>query len=277
MSIISLYLRLVKRNLKEEAGMKSGIDYKDLKKIIEKEDKDFNVRVKSENFGHRILGWFMSIFNKRYMTGFFTQIGSTLWVPNENFRNDMMSSNISIKSLETLFHELQHIKQKNKDGKVTFSLKYLFPQTITMICIALIAVIGLKMAIFSIFGMALFKAYYSIMLGFLAIAVFPMIPSLMEARSRLKYEMEAYKVSMLIYYFFDFRHSALSYTNFVPTTMTNGDYYWTTDKKTGKKIESELMDFYIKLTEKTDEGKELPEEFEKVWNQLEELTKSNEQ
>lgn len=257
--------------------MKSGIDYKELRKIIEKEDKNFNIRVKSENFGHRVLGWFMSIFNKRYMTGFFTQIGSTLWVPGEQFKNDMMSSNISVKSLETLFHELQHIKQKNKDGKIIFTLKYMFPQIITMICIALIVLTSVNMIITSLLGIFIYKIYLSIILTLLAIAIFPMIPSFMEARSRLNYEIEAYKVSMLIYYYFNFRHSALSYTTFVPRTMTNGDYYWTADKKTSKKIEAELMDFYMLLTEKTDEGKELPEEFENIWDQLKELTKSNEQ
>lgn len=252
--------------------MKSGVNYKDVKKIIDEHDKDFKIKVKSEDKGHVLLGKIMSIFNKRYMTGYYTQIGSTLWVPDEREKNDMMSSDISMKNLQILFHELEHVKQKNKDGKIKFSIKYMFPQIISLFCLAIILVILSCMGILSILGFSMLGYFTTSLVAFLIIGVMPLVPSMMEAKSRLMYEVEAYKVSMLVYYYFGFRHSALSYTTFVPSLMTRSDYYWATDTKNFKKIEAELINFYAKLVERKDVGYKLPTQFEEIWEQLDEIT-----
>lgn len=86
------------------------------------EGKDYFIKKKSESWLMRTLGKIL-FFNKQFMTGYFTTIGSTIYIPDGW---DSVPG-------ETLAHELQHIKD-SKALPVIYELSYLLclPALFTM-------------------------------------------------------------------------------------------------------------------------------------------------
>lgn len=75
------------------------------------------------------LASFMFIWNRRFMTGYITTIGKTVYVPGsvEDFGS-------STGDLVVLKHEMQHMLDSIEEGVVWWSLKYLFPQVLAPLC-----------------------------------------------------------------------------------------------------------------------------------------------
>lgn len=71
----------------------------------------------------KFLNFFVQIFNKRFMDGYVTTIGNTIYTPDEDKKV----------SPSTLIHELQHLKD-SKDYPVLYELSYLLclPTLFTM-------------------------------------------------------------------------------------------------------------------------------------------------
>lgn len=114
-------------------------------------------------------------FNKQFMTRFITTIGNTIYFPSEQFIKD--DERVAMRALT---HELIHIQQAKKYGRVLFYLMYLFPQCLTPL---------------SVFALLAFV--WTPCLWFLVFLVFcAPIP----APFRKKFELEACYMSIFIFY-----------------------------------------------------------------------------
>jgi len=98
----------------------------------------FDIKYKNQSPFMKFIGALL-FFNKSFMTKYTTTIGSTIYFPSEDFikQNDQGS-------IEILSHELVHVGQANKYGKLLFSILYLFPQ-----CLAALSILSL-LAFFNI-------------------------------------------------------------------------------------------------------------------------------
>lgn len=100
----------------------------------------FDVRYKDQSLFMKLLG-FLLFFNKKFMTGYVTTIGNTIYFPSKDFITENEES-----SIITLAHEVVHVAQAEKYGKVLFSLMYLFPQCLALLSLgAIFAVLWLPM------------------------------------------------------------------------------------------------------------------------------------
>ncbi|MCK9567833.1 DUF4157 domain-containing protein [Candidatus Pacearchaeota archaeon] len=100
----------------------------------------FDIKYKNKSLFMKLLG-FLLFFNKGFMTKYITTIGSTIYFTSEDFVNSQNQSAISV-----LAHELVHIQQAKRYGKVLFSILYLFPQCLAVF--ALLAPISLWFLLF---------------------------------------------------------------------------------------------------------------------------------
>ena len=82
----------------------------------------FEVKFKDESTLMKIIDKIL-FFNKTFMTGFITTIGSTVYWPS---RERLEQSGLG--ALSTLAHEYRHAKDAKKITGVLFSLLYLLPQ-----------------------------------------------------------------------------------------------------------------------------------------------------
>lgn len=74
----------------------------------------YRVVLKSESKLMRAIGWVLKPFNRAFMTGYVTTIGSTIYTPSR----EMLSPGL-------LQHELQHVSD-SKRWPVLYELSYLF-------------------------------------------------------------------------------------------------------------------------------------------------------
>jgi hypothetical protein len=128
----------------------------------------FNVRDKGDSLFMRILGTLL-FFTQGFMTHFYTTIGTTIYVPEGQLEGD--PDDVA----RAIAHEGKHLSQARRDGRLAFSLKYLFPQ-----CLALFALLAF-------FAFLWTPALFA--LGFLVFA------GPWPAPWRVAYEREAYFVS----------------------------------------------------------------------------------
>jgi hypothetical protein len=103
----------------------------------------FNINYKDTSCFMKIIGMLL-FFNKTFMTNYVTTIGNTIYFPNKQFIQDNQQE-----SIEILSHELVHIKQAQKWGKILFSILYLFPQCLAIF--ALLAPVSLWFLLFLLF------------------------------------------------------------------------------------------------------------------------------
>jgi hypothetical protein len=142
----------------------------DLIRKIEEYDPDFQMKVKEESTLMKLLSYIL-FFNKDFMSGFITVVGSTVYIPRERFK----ATNLRI--WWTLAHEWRHLVQHKKYTGPGFSLLYLFPQIL---------------AVFSLLGILAiwFSNWWLLSLLFLVcLAPLP-------APWRKKFELEAYTVTI---------------------------------------------------------------------------------
>ena len=95
---------------------------------------DLQVKYKDQSWLMKIISYIM-FFNKDFMSYYITTIGSTVYFPNEAF---VKMRPVSAPIL--LIHELVHIHDSKKIGRLLFSLLYLFPQVLALIFIPLMLV-----------------------------------------------------------------------------------------------------------------------------------------
>jgi len=139
-----------------------------------KKNYSFTIKYKNESFFMKMIG-FVLFFNKAFMKDFITTIGNTIYFPSRKFIEEN-----EISAMITLCHELIHIKQAKKHGRVLFSLMYLFPQ-----CLVLLSLLAFLSFVWFHF------------IWFLAFLIFAApIP----APFRKNFELEAYYMSLFIYY-----------------------------------------------------------------------------
>lgn len=128
----------------------------------------FNIKYKNQSIFMKFLG-ILLFFNKEFMSKYITTIGNTIYFPNEEFVQNNPEPAICI-----LAHELMHIRQAEKYGKIIFSILYLFPQ-----CLALLALLA------------------PVSLWFL---VFLICLAPLPAPWRTKFEREGYTMSLFMFY-----------------------------------------------------------------------------
>lgn len=73
---------------------------------------------------------FMFLWNRRFMTGYITTIGTTVYVPGSVKNFGAAHGDVVV-----LKHEIQHMLDSLEHGVVLWSLKYLFPQVLAPLCL----------------------------------------------------------------------------------------------------------------------------------------------
>jgi hypothetical protein len=135
----------------------------------------FEIKYKNESFFMKFLNLFVRLFNKEFMTLYVTTIGDTIYFPSRDFIENNEEVSICV-----LSHEVVHVYQAQKLGRVLFSTAYLFPQ-----CLSLLSIL------------AVFGFFWTPMLFNLLFLLFlAPIPAVW----RKKFELEAYTITCLMWY-----------------------------------------------------------------------------
>lgn len=98
--------------------------YQSVLKLTEEEYPDFRIRSKSSSMLMRFIHYFLLVVsfgqNRKFMTGYTTVIGRTMYV------TDRWDSSSAHQRHTTLVHERIHFAQQDRYTKLGFSLLYLF-------------------------------------------------------------------------------------------------------------------------------------------------------
>lgn len=151
-----------------------------LDEVGTKYDKDIKIRPKSESKLLRVLRPIVELFNKRFWDGYITTIGTTIWVPENWLENGDVKSR-----LQTIAHEVLHVKQSKQFTGPLFKFLYLFPQSLALF--SLLSFLAIP------FG-----------LGWLWCLLFLLCLAPIPAPFRYMFELEAYRVKLL---FFKHKHA----------------------------------------------------------------------
>lgn len=140
-----------------------------------KYDSNISVRPKDESKLLRVLRPIVEIFNKRFWAGYITTIGNTIWVPEGWLENGDVKSR-----LQTIAHEVLHIKQSKQYTGPLFKFLYLFPQSLALF--SLLSFLAIP------FG-----------LGWLWCLLFLLCLAPLPAPFRYMFELEAYRVKLVFF------------------------------------------------------------------------------
>lgn len=132
----------------------------------------FDVRYKNQSWFMKLLATIL-FFNKDFMTGYITTIGSTIYFPDETWVEENEHA-----AMKVLAHEIVHVDQAERYGKFLFSVLYLFPQ-----CLAALSLL----AILAVFW-----------LPFLWCLLFLVFLAPIPAPWRAKFEFEAYTMTLFM-------------------------------------------------------------------------------
>lgn len=98
--------------------------------LLEEQDIRYKFVVKQKHWFHIIVGWLWAKLNinERYMTDYFTVIGSQIAVPEGDplMWPDDESKLMPSSAVELYAHERVHSFQQKKDGKLKWMARYLF-------------------------------------------------------------------------------------------------------------------------------------------------------
>lgn len=148
-----------------------------LERLVEyahNEVEGFTIKYKEDSTFMKVLGFFSRPFNPKFMTDFTTTVGTTMYVPKNDFlyvQNDY---------IEIVAHELVHMRENKKQGMVLYFLRYFFPQ------------------IFSLFSFVAIGAIWSP--WFLLALLFLLFLAPMPAPGRREIELEGYTMSLCVRY-----------------------------------------------------------------------------
>lgn len=96
------------------------------------------IKYKDQSWVMRLISKLL-IFNNGFMTQYTTTVGDTIYFPSEKFiRCHPVSSSV------VLLHELVHLHDQKRIGRIPFTLSYLFPQILVPICLLLFSLITWK-------------------------------------------------------------------------------------------------------------------------------------
>ena len=131
---------LIKKNnpsTSKKKGPMQPLSSKFLSEVTKTISPEFKIREKSNpNIFMKIISFFVSLFNKRFNTGYITVIGGTMWVPE-----GYMTRAPDISVVELLAHETMHELDRKKLGTFLFSFLYLTPQVLAIFSLlALLAI-----------------------------------------------------------------------------------------------------------------------------------------
>lgn len=115
---------------------------KSFEKILATKIPEFNIKFKNESLLMKIIGTIFFLFNSRFMTGFTTTLGYTIYFPSSEQLETANGNN----ALVTMAHEFRHMIDTQRKGRLLFSLSYLFPQVLAPLML-LFAFISLPLAI----------------------------------------------------------------------------------------------------------------------------------
>ena len=152
---------------------KSDVILNSLINRIQKEDSSFGIWIKEDSLLMKICAVLL-FFNRNFMEGFITTLGSKVYFPRK-----VLTSPSRVWPI--LAHEWIHIKQSHKDGIILHSLKYIFPQILSVF------------ALLSFFALWFSKAWLWNLLFLVFILPFP-------AYWRAEKEFEAYMMNIFIAY-----------------------------------------------------------------------------
>jgi hypothetical protein len=175
-----------------------------LTEVGEKYSKSIRIRSKSESRLLRLIAPLVMLFNKRFMSGYVTTIGSTIWVPSEwNTRSELSR-------LEVVSHEVIHVFQKKVQHRFGLhEVLYLFPQVLAVF--ALLSFLAIPFSILWLWC-----------LGFL------LFLGPLPAPWRMAKEVEAYR-TRLLFGFYVYGIPGRVHDRFVDDitrTLSGSDYYF---------------------------------------------------
>lgn len=133
--------------------------FQDLVTYSQKYFPKLQIKYKNQSLLMKALGKLM-FFNRGFMTEYTTTIGNTIYFPSEKFIKIH-----PVSSLIILLHELVHLHDQKKVGKIPFVISYLFPQILVPFCLLLLLLVSWKIVIplailFSAPIPALFRMYW---------------------------------------------------------------------------------------------------------------------
>ena len=162
-------------------------------------NEDLKLRVKEESKFMKFLNFFVQIFNKRFMTGYITTLGSSVYFPGDRF---LYARGV----WKVLTHEGYHLWSAKKKTMIGHGLLYALPQWL-----ALLTLLSLLAIPFS--GWWLLN-----LLWLLCLAPLP-------AYFRMREEMEAYVMSMCNNWWL---HGSIrdDQVDHIAGKFLKGDYYW---------------------------------------------------
>jgi len=251
------------------------ISYKELyATMITKYAPGFDILSKRESWVQRLLSIVMSFFNPDYATTYYTQMFGKLWVPSKEIADGIKNStDLTIKNVALLYHEIEGHAQQKMSSK-WFNFKYLFPQGIFIMVLAVTLLLS-PLLLTNLLGMWLggwaFCHVWFWLFSALGISAITMVPKLISARWRYNYELEAYKISLLVYFFYGERDAARRYVYSIADILSGSDYYWTAPGKR-RDIQVLLNIWLYQLEDRYTGTRLLPKRYEKVWEELADLS-----
>ncbi len=125
------------------------------KELLKLKYPDLEVKFKNESTFMKIIGYAL-FFNKAFMTGYVTTIGSKVYFPSK----ELLENRASHSAIITLAHEVRHVHDFQKVGSLWFSLGYLFPQILAPLMLCLIPINWILALILFVVCLAPWPAYW---------------------------------------------------------------------------------------------------------------------
>jgi hypothetical protein len=130
------------------------MSFQDLVTAAQQYFPDLQIKYKNQSLFMKILGMIL-FFNPTFMTSYITTIGSTVYFPNTDEINNRPNSAAIV-----LLHELVHIHDSKKWGRLLFSFLYLTPQVFLLLAIpALLIIWKIALVLFLLFALP-FPSYF---------------------------------------------------------------------------------------------------------------------
>lgn len=161
----------------------------------------FQVKWKAGDSGQKLISYLLCLFNREYMLKYTSTFYPNVYFPTKEFYESTPDSSFAV-----LAHERVHLLDMKKYG-IWFKLSYLFPQVVSILFLAL----GALVAFFSWVSLPLF------LIGLVFIASWP-------APWRVKWEKRGYAMSMAVTYWRTGQLYSAS-KDFIRQHFLDWDYY----------------------------------------------------
>lgn len=119
---------------------------------------DLKIKYKNESLLMKIMGTLL-FFNPLFMKSYSTTLGSTIYFPSEAF-----IKNHPVQATLELMHEIIHLYDEKKYGKLLFAASYFFPQILSLLFIPALFIIGWKLSLLFLIFLAPLPAVFRMLL-----------------------------------------------------------------------------------------------------------------